>query len=254
MKDSYFRLDGAVALVTGANRGLGKGLALEIAQAGADVALVDITIGNLDEIAEQVRRSGRNALKHQADITVETEVFSMVQKVVAELGRIDILINCAGVAHRVPAHETTLDVWQETINVNLQGVFLCGREVGRQMIRQNSGAIVNIASINCAVARPNLSAYGASKAGVMQLTRCWALEWAPYNIRVNAVAPSFLKTEMTENLFNDPAVFRRLVDSTPLQRIGTIDDIAAPVIFLASEGASYITGQTLFADGGWTIQ
>ena len=254
MKDSYFRLDGSVALVTGANRGLGKGLALELAVAGADVVLVDLMDDNLDKIAEQIKLLGRRAMTHQADITVETMVCSMVQEVVAELGRIDILINCAGVAHRVPALETTLDVWQETINVNLQGVFLCGREVGRQMVRQDSGAIVNIASINCAVARPNLSAYGASKAGVMQLTRCWALEWAPHNIRVNAVAPSFLKTEMTENLFNDPAVYRRLVENTPLQRIGTIEDIAAPVIFLASKGANYITGQTLFADGGWTIQ
>jgi NAD(P)-dependent dehydrogenase (short-subunit alcohol dehydrogenase family) len=172
---------------------------------------------------------------------------------VAEFGHIDILVNCAGVAHRIPAEETTLEVWQQTMNVNLQGVFLCGREVGRQMIRQKSGTIVNITSINCAVARPNLSAYGASKAGVMQLTRCWALEWAPHNIRVNAVAPSFLKTEMTENLFNNPDVLKSLLDRLPLKRIGTIEEIAAPVIFLASRAANYITGQTLFADGGWTI-
>jgi NAD(P)-dependent dehydrogenase (short-subunit alcohol dehydrogenase family) len=190
----------------------------------------------------------------EVDITVESHVSAMVEEVVKEYGHIDILVNCAGVAHRISAEETTLEVWQQTMNVNLQGVFLCGREVGRQMIRQKSGTIINITSINCAVARPNLSAYGASKAGVMQLTRCWALEWAPHNIRVNAVAPSFLKTEMTEKLFSDPDVLKSLLDRLPLKRIGTIVDIAAPVIFLASPAAHYITGQTLFADGGWTIQ
>jgi gluconate 5-dehydrogenase len=248
------RLDGKVAIVTGSNRGLGAGIALALAGAGSHVVLVDRVSGNFASLSNEINAVGGEALAVSTDITREDQVVAMVAKTMERFGRIDILVNNAGIVHRVPAVETTLEHWQQTMSVNLTGTFLCGREVGKSMIPKRSGKIVNIVSINSSVARPNLSAYGASKAGVMQLTRCWALEWAPFKINVNGVAPSFVETEMTTALFQDEQVRNRLLGNLPLGRIGTARDVAGAVLFLASEAASYITGHTLFVDGGWTVQ
>ena len=254
MKLPNFEVDGKVALVTGANRGLGRGIALTLAQAGADLVLADCSDDQLDELSREIGAAGKNALIQKVDISKEEEVIAMTQAALEAFGRIDILVNNAAIAHRIPAVETTLEQLNQTLAVNLTGTFLCGREIGKAMIRQKKGKIINLASINCAVARPNLSAYGASKAGVMQLTRCWALEWAPHNINVNAVAPSFIRTPMMEDYLKDKAVHDQLVSNVPLGRIGTIEDMAAAVLFLASEASDYITGHTLFVDGGWVAQ
>ena len=254
MKLPDFTVDGKVALVTGSNRGLGSGIALTLAKAGADVVLVDRNDENLDDLARQISAMGKRSLVQKADITIEDQVVELARSALDAFGRIDILVNNAGIAHRIPATETTLEQWNQTLAVNLTGTFLCGREIGKAMIRQKEGKIINIASINCTVARPNLSAYGASKAGVMQLTRCWALEWAPYHINVNAVAPSFIKTEMMAAILQDKAVAEQLISRIPLGRIGTIEDMAAAVLFLASAASDYITGHTLFVDGGWISQ
>ncbi len=248
------RLDGKVAIVTGSNRGLGAGIARVLAGAGANVVLVDRVSDNFPSLSNEIRAVGSEALAVTTDITQEDQVVAMVAKTMESFGQIDILVNNAGIVHRVPAVETTLEQWQQTMSVNLTGTFLCGREVGKAMIPKRRGKIVNIASINSAVARPNLSAYGASKSGVMQLTRCWALEWAPFKINVNGVAPSFVETEMTTALFQDENVRNQLLGKLPLGRIGTANDVAGAVLFLASEAASYITGHTLFVDGGWTVQ
>lgn len=249
-----FRLDGKVAMVTGSNRGLGAGIALALAGAGANVVLVDRVSDNFPTLSNEIRALGGEALAVATDITQEDQVMAMVAKAMERFGQIDVLVNNAGIVHRVPAVETTLKHWHQTMSVNLTGTFLCGREVGKAMITKQNGKIVNIASINSAVARPNLSAYGASKAGVMQLTRCWALEWAPFNINVNGVAPSFVETEMNVALFQDEQVRNGLLGNLPLGRIGTVSDVAGAVLFLASEASSYITGHTLFVDGGWTAQ
>ena len=254
MKLPTLSLHGKTAVVTGCNQGLGHGLALAVASAGANVVLVDRNISKLDTLAAEIESMGSRALICATDITREDGVIEMVQRGLDTFGSVDVLVNNAGIVHRVPAEATTYEQWQQTINVNLSGTFLCGREIGKVMIRQKKGKIVNIASINSAVARPNLSAYGASKAAVTQLTRCWALEWAPYNINVNAVAPSFVMTEMTRDLFADPDVRKQLLERVPLGRIGTVEDIASAVLFLASEASNYITGHTLFVDGGWVIQ
>jgi NAD(P)-dependent dehydrogenase (short-subunit alcohol dehydrogenase family) len=254
MKLPTLSLQGKTAVVTGCNQGLGHGLALAAAAAGANVVLVDCNVSRLDVLAAEIESMGCRALICATDITREDSVVEMVQSALSTFGSIEILVNNAGIVHRVAAVETTFDQWQQTIDVNLTGVFLCGREIGTAMIRQKKGKIVNIASINSAVARPNLSAYGASKSAVVQLTRCWALEWASHNINVNAVAPSFVMTEMTRDLFADPDVRKQLLERVPLGRIGTVEDIAAAVLFLASEASNYITGHTLFVDGGWVIQ
>ena len=254
MKLPNFNVDGKVALVTGANRGLGRGIALTLAHAGADLVLADCSDELLDDLSREIVAAGKKALIQRVDISKEEEVIAMTQAALEAFNRIDILVNNAAIAHRIPAVETTLEQLNQTFAVNLTGTFLCGREIGKAMIRQKKGKIINLASINCAVARPNLSAYGASKAGVMQLTRCWALEWAPHHINVNAVAPSFIRTPMMEDYLKDKAVHDQLVGNVPLGRIGTIEDMAAAVLFLASEASDYITGHTLFVDGGWVAQ
>ena len=249
-----YTVEGKTALVTGANQGLGSGLALTLAGAGADVVLADRNDDHLDGLARQISAMGRRTLIQKVDITREDQVVDMAQAALDAFGRVDILVNNAAIAHRIPAAETTLEQWNQTLAVNLTGTFLCGREIGKIMIRQKGGKIVNMASINCAVARPDLSAYGASKAGVMQLTRCWALEWGPYQIKVNAVAPSFIQTAMMEAVLQDASARQHLINRLPLGRIGTIEDMAAAVLFLASEASDYITGHTLFVDGGWIAQ
>lgn len=254
MKLPTLSLQGKTAVVTGCNQGLGHGLALAVAAAGANVVLVDRNTSHLEALSFEIKSMGLGTLICATDITREDSVIEMVQSALNTFDSIEILVNNAGIVHRVAAVETTFDQWQQTIDVNLSGVFLCGREIGKAMIRQKKGKIVNIASINSAVARPNLSAYGASKSAVTQLTRCWALEWAPHNINVNAIAPSFVMTEMTRDLFADPDVRKQLLERVPLGRIGTVEDIAAAVLFLASEASNYITGHTLFVDGGWVIQ
>ena len=254
MKLPKFTVEGKVAVVTGANQGLGAGVALMLAGAGADVILVDRNDENLDDLAQKIHAEGRKTITQNVDITMEDQVVDMAQTALKTFGRIDILVNNAAIVHRLPAIETTLEQLNQTFSVNLTGTFLCGREIGKAMIHQNEGKIINIASINCAVARPNLAAYGASKAGVMQLTRCWALEWAPYHINVNAVAPSFINTDMMAPVLNDKSARDDLISRIPLGRIGTIEDMAASVLFLASEASDYITGHTLFVDGGWVAQ
>lgn len=254
MKLPTLSLQGKTAVVTGCNQGLGYGLALAVAAAGANVVLVDRNTSHLEALSSEIESMGLGTLICATDITREDSVIEMVHSALNTFDSIEILVNNAGIVHRVAAVETTFDQWQQTIDVNLSGVFLCGREIGKAMIRQKKGKIVNIASINSAVARPNLSAYGASKSAVTQLTRCWALEWATHNINVNAVAPSFVMTEMTRDLFADPDVRKQLLERVPLGRIGTVEDIAAAVLFLSSEASNYITGHTLFVDGGWVIQ
>jgi NAD(P)-dependent dehydrogenase (short-subunit alcohol dehydrogenase family) len=225
-----------------------------MAAAGANVALVDRNVSRLGALAAKIESMGRRAIICETDISREDAVITMVQDVLEAYGSIEVLVNNAGIVHRTPAEATTYEQWKQTIDVNQTGTFLCGREIGKAMIRRKKGKIINIASINSVVARPNLAAYGASKSAVTQLTRCWALEWAPHNINVNAVAPSFVMTEMTRELFADPEICDRLLERIPLGRIGSIEDISGAVLFLASEASSYITGQTLFVDGGWVIQ
>lgn len=248
-----FSLTGRVALVTGAGRGIGRAVAMELAEAGADLILASRTAADLQQVAEVARGRGREALVVPADVADEAAVESLVRRAVEAFGRVDVLVNCAGISpvYKRAEHMTSAE-WDTVLSVNLRGAFLCATAVGRQMIAQDGGTIVNVASIGARVALPRLVAYCASKGGVDQLTKVLAVEWARYNIRVNTIAPAYVETDMTRGMMENPRLHEMLISQTPLGRLARPEEIAGAVLFLASDAASYVTGQTLFVDGGWT--
>jgi len=251
MRDLRVDLSGKIAIVTGASRGIGEGIAFGFAESGATVVLASRNLERLENVAHKIVQMGGEARAYKVDVTREEDVKSLVEAVSGEFGRIDILVNNAGVIVRKRAEEHTTQDWDLVLHTNLRGAFWCGREVAKVMIAQRKGKIINIASVMGVVARPTISAYAASKAALIQLTKAWAVEWAPYNINVNAIAPGFIETEMTEPLRQNREVMKYVLDRTPLRRLGQVDDIVGAALFLASEAASYITGHCLAVDGGW---
>ena len=247
-----FPLPGKVAIVTGARRGIGKAIAVALAEAGADIAVCDRVIedGELNAVAEEVKRLGRRSLALQADITQKADVDGLVQRVVDEFGVIDILVNNAAMNIRVPLLELREDGWDRVINTDLKGYFLCSQAVGRRMVEQKRGNIINITSTAAIKVAPEMGAYCIAKAGVVMLTRVLAVELAQYNIRVNAVAPYMVKTKFSQPLWNDPETLKQLESEIPLGRLAETGDIIGSVLFLASDASSYITGHTIIADGG----
>jgi len=247
-----FPLPGKVAIVTGARRGIGKAIALALAEAGADIAVCDRVIedGELNAVAEEVKRLGRRSLALQADITQKADVDGLVQRVVDEFGVIDILVNNAAMNIRVPLLELREDGWDRVINTDLKGYFLCSQAVGRRMVEQKRGNIINITSTAAIKVAPEMGAYCIAKAGVVMLTRVLAVELAQYNIRVNAVAPYMVKTKFSQPLWSDPETLKQLESEIPLGRLAEPGDIIGSVLFLASDASSYITGHTIIADGG----
>ncbi len=250
-----FDLTGDVALVTGAARGLGRAISLALAHAGADVALGlrDVTTGV--ELAKEIEATGRRALPLQMDMTRLDEVSRAVDQTVAHFGRLDILVNNAGLGPENPAENVRPKDFDLTVAVNLKGTFFASQAAGRVMIRQQRGCIVNMSSQAGFVALPTESVYCMTKAAIAHLTKCLALEWGKYNIRVNAVAPTFIRTPGTEPVLADAAFRADVIERiAALHRIGEPMDVAGAVIFLASPAASMITGHTLLIDGGWTAR
>jgi 3-oxoacyl-[acyl-carrier protein] reductase len=248
------RLKDKVSLVTGASRGIGRAIALALAREGAAVALnCSTSLGEAGEVAKEIRGLGRKAVIIQADVASKTEVEAMVKKVVDEFGKIDILVNNAGMSVVGASGELEENRWRRGIDVMLTGVFFCSQVVGREMIKQCSGKIINIASVNGILAFPERVCYSCAKAGVMQLTKVLGCEWARYNINVNAIAPGYVKTLLVEELAEKGTLdVAELTMRTPLGRLAGPEEIAAAVIFLASEESKYIEGQTIVIDGGWT--
>jgi NAD(P)-dependent dehydrogenase (short-subunit alcohol dehydrogenase family) len=250
-----FDLPGQVALVTGAARGLGRAIALALANAGADIAIGLRDIASDAGLAAEINRLGRRVLPLQMDVSRMDQVTRAVDEAAAHFERLDILVNNAGIAPENLAENVREEDFDQTLAVNLKGTFFASQAAGRIMIHQKSGRIINMTSQAGFVALPTESVYCMTKAAIAHLTKCLAVEWGKYNITVNAVAPTFIHTPGTERALSDPAFRSDVVDRiAALHRIGEPMDVAGAVVFLASPAASLITGQTILIDGGWTAR
>jgi NAD(P)-dependent dehydrogenase (short-subunit alcohol dehydrogenase family) len=248
-----FDLAGNVALVTGAARGLGRAISLALAQAGADVALGLRDVNTGSDLAREIEGTGRRVLRVQMDMMRLDEIWRAVEHTAAHFGRLDILVNNAGLSPENLAENVREDDFDLTLRVNLKGTFFASQAAGRLMIRQERGCIINMSSQAGFVALPTESVYCMTKAAIAHLSKCLAIEWGKYNIRVNAVAPTFIRTPGTESALADPAMRSNIIDRiAALHRIGEPMDVAGAVVFLASPAASLITGHTVLIDGGWT--
>ena len=253
-KQPSFTLTGQVALVTASSKGIGKACALALAEAGADIILGLRQISTGRALVRQIQKLGRKVLPVQMDVSKMDEIAGAVQTGLKHFKHIDILVNNAGIGEPNPAERVTEKDFDDTLNVNLKGTFFTAQAVGRVMIRQKRGRIINICSQAGFVALPTESVYCMTKAAIAHLTKCLALEWAPHNITVNAVAPTFITTPGTKKWLADSAFRTSVRERIPLGRIGKPEEVAGPVVFLVSPAASLITGETLMVDGGWTIQ
>lgn len=247
-----YDFSGKVAIVTGSSRGLGKEIACLLAQTGATVVLASRNIEKLRKVSSEIIKDGGKAIPIQTDVTDKKSVNDMVEKVYSDYGKIDILVNNAGLIRRAPATELSLEDWDATINTNLKGTFLCSQAVGRKMIEKRYGKIINLGSDKSFVGFPERAAYCASKAGVVHLTKALAVEWAPYNVQVNAIAPTYIETEMTRNVLKDPVKYKEVVRTIPMNRVGQPYELFGAILLLASDMSSFITGHTIRIDGGLT--
>jgi NAD(P)-dependent dehydrogenase (short-subunit alcohol dehydrogenase family) len=243
-------LEGRVAIVTGASRGLGRAMALALAGAGAAVALAARSTVDLEETAHQIDALGRRALVVPTDVGVYAQVEALVDRTVAGLGGLHIVVNNSGIARVTPLAEMAPEEFGETLQVNLIGVFNGCRAAAAHLIAQRAGKIINIASVLGQVGLPGYAAYAASKGGVMGLTRALAAEWARYDIQVNALAPGWFVTDMNAPAFADPKIRERLLRDVPARRTGRPEEVGPLLVYLASSASDFMTGQTVFLDGG----
>ncbi len=263
-----YSLEGKVAIVTGAGRGIGKAIALTLAEAGADITVAARTLEQIERTAEEIRKLGRRTLAVPTDVTKRDQVTSVVEQTVSRFGKIDILVNNAGVPILKPISfvpgmklegwqtadrwdtPLTEEEWHLVLNTNLTSAFLFAQAVGPHMLRQKKGKIINTSSNSADLAPPYFSAYCVSKAGLSMFTRCLATEWAPYNICVNAVGPGSVLTELSAPVLNDPERREFILRAIPMGRMGETREVALLVVYLASEASNWVTGQTFYMDGG----
>lgn len=255
MGSNLFDLTGRIALVTGSSRGIGKELAAGLADAGATIVLHGRNTQTLAATtAEFAKRFGPERIFSYAfDVTDARAVASNIAAIEAEVGPIRILVNNAGIQHRVPLLELEVADWQRVLDTNLTSAFLVGREAARGMLERGEGKIINICSVQTDLARPTIAAYTAAKGGLRNLTRAMTAEWASAGLQINGIAPGYIHTEMTQNLVDDETFNSWILGRTPAGRWGTVADLAGPAVWLASDGSNYVNGQTIFIDGGMTV-
>ncbi len=248
-----FKLSGTTSAVTGANRGIGRSLALALAEAGSDLALLVRDPAGCDDLRAELDALGVRSLAVAVDVTAPETVAAAVEQIAAEFGGVDVLVNNAGACIHRPALEVTVEEWRSVMEVNVDGVWNCAQAFGRAMVAAGHGSIVNVGSISAQIVnRPQWQpAYNASKAAVHQLTQSLAAEWAPHGVRVNALAPGYVKTEMAP--VDEPQYRQNWILDVPMQRYATPDELGPAVVFLASDASSFMTGSVLVMDGGYTL-
>lgn len=252
MKFPDFRLTDKIAIVTGASKGLGYGVALAMADAGAHLVVTSRDIERARPVANEIHDMGRDALALALEVRSLNSIEAMVSAALDQFGRIDILVNNAGINIPEPALEVSEEHWDRLMDINLKGLFFCAQKVGEVMVRQGQGKIINIGSQMGFVGGRLRAAYCASKGGVAQLTKVLAIEWAEHGVNVNGVAPTFLRTPFTAPMFEDTTFYDEVVSKIPLGRVGEVEDILGAIVFMASSASDLITGATLLVDGGWT--
>lgn len=243
--------NGKNCIVTGSSRGIGRAIALELAKKGANVIVNYYkSEDKAEQVVDKIKSMNREAFSIQADVADKTSVKNMVDTAIERLNTIDVLVNNAGIVQSTPLKDLSVDGWERTINVNMKGPFLCSKYVGQHMIERGSGNIVNIASISGLHPEINMGAYSPSKAGLIRLSQVFAIEWARYNIRVNAICPGPVDTPMMEQSYEDPTLLKARTKAIPMKRFAQPEEIAKLVAFLASDASSYITGEYIVIDGG----
>jgi len=252
MQFPNFDLTGKIAILVGASRGIGREMALGLGHAGADLVVSSRTKSDLESLAEELRTMGRKVLVHPADVTKIEDIQAMSDATVAKFGRIDILVNNAGLGRHESAFDVTQENWDAIIDTNLKGMFFCCQIIGKIMVKQKKGKIININSTFGLVGIPNRSAYCSSKGGVSQLTKALAVEWAPHNVNVNGIAPTSVRTAMNEALHRDPKWRKEWLSRLPMGRFCEPEDLYGALVFLASDTSDMVTGVTIPIDGGWT--
>lgn len=251
-----FSLKGCCSIVTGAAMGLGKAMASALAEAGSDIVIADINAEAADKAAAEICSMGVRTLAVRNDVTSPEDAKGLVEVVMEKFGRIDVLINNAGICKHEKAENMKYQDWYDVLNVNLNGVFIMSQAIGNVMIKQKKGSIINISSMSGIIVNtPQCQcAYNASKAGVIMLTKSLAAEWAPHNIRVNAIAPGYMKTELTRPYFEGNSdMVKRWMDFSPMKRPGTPDELEGIAVYLASAASSFVTGSVFTIDGGYTV-
>jgi NAD(P)-dependent dehydrogenase (short-subunit alcohol dehydrogenase family) len=248
--EKMFEIKNKVAIVTGASRGLGKSIAIGLAKSGANIVATDVL--DVSDAVKEIKKIGKQVIGFKVDVSKKQDIEKMVKQAMAKFGKIDVLVNNAGILRTGNAEAMTQEDWDKVIQVNLTGQFLCAQAVGKQMIKQKSGKIINVASIAGLSGYASSAPYSASKAGIILMTKVLAVEWGRYNIQVNAICPGVFATDMTDAFLSDKQFMDMIKARVPLGRYATPDELVGTAIYLASSASDYMTGHALVIDGGWT--